>query len=254
MYTIAMVRGTGESFNGLNNMLRLVTTQLDLKKFDPNPLEVSYPASIGFANQTFAVTGPSEDESVKIGIENLANLVRSTPNKVGVLGYSLGAEVVSRFNEAQARGEYADCAVVFTACVANPLREQGDSIDAGPRGFGINGQHGPFPDRHHFEATNPDDAITSCPPDSPLRDLADVVSAFGFAAIGGWTQDLANRMLQRRWQPANWGDLLHPIKTWDLYEEAAADVVGYLTGHHTSQYIQGGFCDRLANVINRVVD
>lgn len=250
---IITCRGTGEPLNGVNNMLTLVTRQLDPAKYHVLG-DLSYPASIGVANQTFAITGPSEDESVKIGLENLANLIRSTPNKVGVLGYSLGAEVVSRFLEAQQRGEYQDCEIAFSACMANPLRQQGDSIDPSPRGFGINGQHQAFPEHPHFEAANPNDGITSCPPDSPLRDLADAVSAFGLSQIGGWTQDLVDRMLERRWQPANWGNLLHPIKTWDLYEEAAADVAGYLTGQHTLQYRQGGFCDRLADVINRVVD
>lgn len=253
MIDIITIRGTGEPYQGANNMLTVVSALLDPTRFHVFG-DLSYPASVGVANETFTITGPSEDESVSVGIANLATLIRSTPNSVGILGYSLGAEVVSRFNEAQARGEYPDCAVTFTACMANPLREQGDSIDPNPVGFGITGQHGPFPERPHFECANENDAITSCPPDSPLRDLADVVSAFGLAAIGGWTADLRDRMLERRWQPAGWGSLLHPIKTWDLYEQAAADVAGYLTGQHTNEYIEGGYCERLANVINRVID
>jgi hypothetical protein len=250
MIDIVMVRGTGEPFNGPNNMLRGLSAHLDPEKFGA-PLECSYPASIGVANRTFAVTGPSEGESVLEGVENLANLIRSTPNKVGVLGYSLGAEVVSRFLEAQGRGEYADCELAFSACVANPLRREGDSIDAAPPGFGINGQHNAFPERPHFECANPDDAITSCPEDSPLRGLADVVSAFGLAAIGGWGIDLRDRLLERRWQPVTWGWWRNPLRTWDLYEEAADDVAGYLGGQHTTEYVNGGYCERLAMVINR---
>lgn len=245
-------RGTGEPQNGVNNMLTLVTSGLDAAKFHMLA-DCEYPASVGAANEHFEITGPSEDDSVRIGMDSLATLIRSTPNRVGLLGYSLGAEVVARFLEAQAAGQYTDCELAFSACVANPLRRQGDSIDPNPTGFGINGQMTCVPPHPHFECCNPADAITSCPPDSPLRDLADVVSAFSFAQLGGWTADLRDRMLERRWQPASWGNLLHPIKTWDLYEQAAADVAGYLTGAHTLQY-EGGLLARLADVINRVVD
>lgn len=252
MIDVITCRGTGEPYQGANNMLSLVTAKLDPARFHVLG-DCSYPASIGFANQNWNPVGPSEDESVAIGIANVANLIRSTPNKVGLLGYSLGAEVVSKFLEAQGRGQFTDCELAFSACVANPQRRQGDSIDPGSRGWGINGQMTVDPPHPHFECANPNDGITSCPGDSPLRDLADAVSAFGFAQMGGWTQDLANRLLEHRWQPVSWGSLVHPIKTWELYQTAADDVVGYLTGQHTQRYEQG-LTDRLADVINRVVD
>lgn len=248
MIDIITCRGCGEPYNGAHNMLTLVTAKLDPAKFHVLA-DVSYPASIGFANQTFNPVGPSEDESVKIGMESIASLTRSTDNKVGLLGYSLGAEVVSKFLEAQAAGEYADCEIAISACMANPLRREGDSIDAQPYGFGINGQMAADPKHPHFECANPADGITSSPADSPLRSLADVVSAFGLSQIGGWGEDLVHRMLERRWQPVTWGWWQHPVKTWDLYEEAAAEIRGYLTGAHTLQYEQG-FVDRLARVMN----
>lgn len=244
-------RGTGEPLGGVDNMLTLVTAKLDPMRFR-FLADCQYPASIGVANQTFNPIGPSEDESVREGIAELASLIRGTPNTVGLLGYSLGAEVVSRFLEAQSAGQYSDCELAFSACVANPLRREGDSIDPNPRGFGINGQMRAEPPNPHFECANPNDAITSCPPDSPLRDIADAVSAFGLAQIGGWTQDLVDRMLEQRWQPVDWGSLLHPIRTWQLYQTAADDVVGYLTGQHVQAYEQG-LTDRLADAINRGV-
>ena len=252
VYDIVTVRGTGEPQSGQDNMLGLVTAKLDPTRFRVLA-DCQYPASIGVANQTFNPTGPSEDESVKEAIASLAALIRSTPNKVGIIGYSLGAEAVSRFLEAQAGGQFADCELAFSACVANPLRRVGDSIDPNPQGFGINGQMQAEPPNPHFECANVHDGITSCPGDSPLRGIADVVSDFGLTQIGGWSQDLVNRMLERRWQPANWGSLLHPIKTWERYQTAADLVAGYLGGQHTTVYTQG-MTDRLADVINRVVD
>lgn len=252
MIDIITCRGTGEAQSGPNNMLGLVTAKLDPARFRVLA-DCQYPASIGVANQTFNPIGPSEDESVKEGIANLATLIRSTPNKVGIIGYSLGAEVVSKFLEAQVAGQFADCELAFSACVANPLRRVGDSIDPNPTGYGINGQMSCEPPNPHFECANPADGITSCPGGSPLRDIADVVSAFGLAAIGGWTQDLVDRLLERRWQPVGWGNFLHPIKTWETYQTAADLVAGYLTGQHTLAY-EHGLTDRLADVINRVVN
>jgi hypothetical protein len=118
----------------------------------------------------------------------------------------------------------------------------------------LGGQHAPFPaDIPHFEAVNPWDAITSCPPDSPLRDLADAVSAFGLAMIGGWTRDIISRMRSGRFQPASFGWWRHPVQTWALYGTAEADIAGYLTGEHTTVYIQDSYCARLAATINHAV-
>jgi hypothetical protein len=118
------VRGTGEPHQGANNLLTHVTALLDPAKFG-FLADLDYPASIGVANHTFAITGPSEEQSLTVGVVALAQLIRTTPNTVGILGYSLGAEVVSRFMEAKGRGEYPDCKVAFSACIANPLRVQG---------------------------------------------------------------------------------------------------------------------------------
>jgi hypothetical protein len=251
MITVLMARGTGEPVDGPNNMLRLVTSRLDPAKFEIGA-DCPYPASVGPANQTGNPLGPSEDESIRLGIPALAAMIRACPNKVGLLGYSLGAELVSKFLEAQASGEYADCELAFTACAANPVRAEGDSIEPNPVGYGINGPHGPFPAGvTHLEAANPADMITSCPEGSPLRTLADQVSAFSFAALGGWTQDLVQKLLKGRFQPSSVDWWTHPIRTWDLYEEAAIGVQGYLTRQtHIEQYIEDGYCSRLAAAIN----
>lgn len=43
-----------------------------------------------------------------MGVQALVAEIRATPNCVGILGYSLGAIVVTRFLEAKVRGEYPD--------------------------------------------------------------------------------------------------------------------------------------------------
>jgi len=251
MLDIITVRGTGERFNNRSNMLSYVTAALDPDKFRVLG-DLSYPASVGPVGAG-TILGDSEDNSVTVGIANLAEMIRSTPNPVGVLGYSLGAEVVSRFAEAQCRGAHADCEVAFTACIANPSRREGDSIDPRSYGFGINGEHAAFPDRPHFEAASPNDVITSCAAGSPLRNLAVTMSSFGLAALGGWNAAMVDGVRRGRFQLTSLGWWRHPVQTWNLYADAAADITGYLTGEHTTVYIRNGYPERLAGVINQAI-
>lgn len=247
---IVTARGTGEPVDGPENMLANVTRLLDRVKFVTGA-DVPYEASIGPANSSGNPLGCSEDKSVADGVETLAAAIRATSNLVLPIGYSLGAVVVTRFLERQAAGEFADCELAGAAFVANPCRAAGETIDAVSFGTGINGAHGKWPEIPTFTAANPADAITSCPLDSPLRTLADGLSAFGFAQLGGWTQDLAERMLEHRFQPASFGWWLHPVATWDLYSAAARGISGYLSGKdHIHAYIDGGYCSRLAAAIN----
>lgn len=250
MIDIISLRGTGEPLNGPTNMLTVVTAALDPTRHHLLG-DCDYPASVGPDNPQGNPAGVSETTSVTVGLANLVAMIRAATNPVGVIGYSLGALVVTALREAQARGEYSDCEVAFTACMANPRRHAGDSIDPNPYGFGIAGQRGPISDVPHFEAANPADAITSCNPDSPLRTLADGLGAFSFADLGGWSLDLATRFRQQKFQPASCGWWMNPVRTWKLYEEAARNIEGYLSGRtHIRDYIEGGYCTRLAAAIN----
>ncbi|WP_405164732.1 PE-PPE domain-containing protein [Nocardia sp. NBC_01499] len=251
MITVLTCRGTGERRDSPGNMLAAVTGELDRARYLIGP-DVDYPASVGPANPLAGLDGCSEEQSIDDGVRALVVAIRATPNRVGLLGYSLGAEVVTRFLEAKARGEYADCDVAWAANVANPLRREGDSIDPDPVGFGINGQHGPWPECiPTWEVANPADGIASCPADSPLRTLADAVSAFSFAQLGGWTQALVDRIRANRWQPARLGWWLRPVRTWQLWSQAADLMDGYVRGgEHTLAYQRAGYCDRLAAILN----
>lgn len=182
-------------------------------------------------------------------MSELNTVIQSTPNLVGIIGYSLGAEVVTRFLEAQSQGEYTACEIAFAACVANPLRAPAESIDPNPQGYGLAGAHGPV-SVPILEAANPNDGITSCPAGSPLRTLADVLSSFSFATLGGWTQALINELVTKAFQPANF---IGPnaAATIALYTNAATLVAGYLYGgQHYAAYLAGGYTQRLAAAIN----
>ncbi|MFE2956572.1 PE-PPE domain-containing protein [Nocardia tengchongensis] len=250
--TVLTCRGTGEQLGSPDNMLSAVTRQLDPAIYEIGP-DIDYPAAIGPGNPQHNPFSCTEQQSISQGVAALVKAIHATPNRVGILGYSLGAEVVTRFLEAKARGEYPDCEVEWAATIANPMRREGDSIDPNPVGFGISGQHATWPDEiPTWEVAHPADGITSCPPDSPLRTLADTVSAFGFADMGGWTADLAERIRRNRWQAVQFGSWTHPLRIWELWSQAAALMQGYLTGGaHTTAYLAGGYCDRLATILNR---
>lgn len=250
MIDIITIRGTGEQQGASTNMLTYVTGALDPTKFQVIA-DLDYPASVGPVNGNGDSNGPSEESSVATAIANLAGQIRASSNLVGIMGYSLGAEVVSKFLEAQGAGQYADCELAFAACVANPLRAPGDSIDPGSTGYGINGIHAAWPNIPTFEAANPADAITSCPAGSPLRTLADDISAFSFADLGGWTADLAAKLRGNRFQPTSVDWWRNPVGTWQAYTAAAKSMLGFLDHQdHVMTYIQQGYCTRLAAAIN----
>lgn len=250
MISVFTLRGTGETTGSANNMLTGVTSKLSPSKYVLGG-DIDYPASIGPANPQNSPFGASEEQSIQRGVELIAEAVRATPNLVGLLGYSLGAETVSRFMELKGQGQYADCEIAWAGFVANPNRAPGESIDGNSIGYGIAGAHKPYPAHiATFNAANPQDGITSCPADSPLRQLSDGISNLTFVG-NTWTSDLLNRMLTNRWQPSDPWWWLHPIETFNRYNNAAALLRGYLfDGQHTTAYIHGGYLTRLAQRLN----
>lgn len=246
MITVLTCRGTGEPVGGVDNMLTYLGWLLDGSRYELGD-DVPYAASVGPANAQGDLAGPSEDQSIAAGLPLLAAAIRATPNLVGLCGYSLGAELVSRFLELKAQGQYEDCELAWAAFVANPRRAPGESIDPDPAGLGINGEHGPWPrGLPTFTAANPLDGITSCPAGSPLHALAEGMSAFSFADLGGWTADLAHQLID--------GQLLAEDYSPEQLLRAGQLMLGYvLGGQHTTAYVLGGYLGRLAARINAVM-
>lgn len=246
MITVLTCRGTGERVGGVDNMLTALGWLLDSSRYTIG-VDIPYPASVGPANSGADPFGPSEDESIAAGLPLVAEAIRATPDLVGLCGYSLGAELVSAFLEAKARGEYEDCELAWVALVANPRRAPSESIDPDPAGLGINGAHAPWPrGLPTFTAANPLDGITSCPARSPLHALAESMSAFSFADVGGWTSQLAHQLID--------GELLAADFSPEQLLRAGQLMLGYvLGGQHTTGYVLGGYLERLAARINAVM-
>lgn len=247
--TVLRIRGTGEVLNGDATMLALLCAKLDASKYSIGA-DLPYPASVGPANQDNDIFGPSEDTSVAVGEPMLAQAVHDAPGKVGIVAYSLGVLVADRYLTSVAAGTNDGSKLAWVATVASPCRAPGSSIDAGSVSSGINGTHGAWPEGLPvWEAANPRDAITSCAPDSPLRDLAAGISPLTFATLS-WTPELAERLRRNQWPVTRewWRD---PIGTVRRYGAATAGVEGYIFGgQHTRAYIAEGYLDRLAAKIN----
>lgn len=229
MIDVFTLRGAGESMAG-PNLLDVVTSKLDRSRF--RSTSILYPASIGPVNSDHNVAGANLEQSVTRGKRAIAYAVRESPNSVVLLGYSLGALVVSQFLEDLAAGEdyTRDCHILYAGLVSNPRR----AADLGLPGYGIAGEHGSYGFVSTYEVARADDGITCCPAGSPLRRLADVV------------------VMARRPQRVDVNWLRDPIGAIRAYSLASQLVTGYLTGRHSTAYISGGDLDRLAGVINEV--
>lgn len=212
---------------------------------------INYPAAIGPANAENNVLGKvSMAESIEVGIAQVAALAtwcEAHGHRFGLVGYSLGSMVASRYLELAAKGEVPVPA--FAGLVANPLRALGDSIDGVAKGWGIAGQHGEWPTLPVFEVVNPADAIAACPARSPLRPLADLLTYAAADDLEEWGNDVLRRIRTGDWQQEG----PYTLVQW---ADAVGGLIGYLAGgQHTDAYTRKlplsteSRLDRLARLI-----
>jgi hypothetical protein len=246
---IFFLRGTTEphSRDGKpTGLLAAVAHRIDRTQF--HCVDVDYPAAIGPANPTFNLMGKvSAQESTTRGVEALTRAVHATGGPYGVIGYSLGAMVVSQFLE-QLHGPFPRLRAqkpAFVGLVANPLRAEGDSIDGKAHGWGIAGQHKPWPVLPVFEVANPSDPITACRPRSPLRPIGAGIMSSRSGSVPALMASVYQAARDERAQ-----------FSFSEYAVAAQDARGYLGGEHTSAYLRapvgGGLSpvEQLADLVN----
>ena len=166
MTEFMIVRGTGETYgNNLpRNFLAPLLTAGDVVT------EVDYPASIGPANAKPGTWASGMSRSRNVGKHNLAEAIRRTANIPVLVGYSLGAIVVSDLLEDLAKG------------LGSHLQVAGAVMLASPRAPRVNGReglaraHGPYPAGLPVaEVRNWRDMICNTPSDSPLMKLTGLV-------------------------------------------------------------------------------
>lgn len=180
MIDVKVIRGTGNARGPLSDMCGLVTRKLNRDKFHLG--EVNYPATIGRIGASDG-RGVPMDQCVEIGVQDLARQVRNSPNRAGIVSYSLGGIVASRFLERVERGEWLNpngskLDVAFVVNISNPSRAPGDSIVPAP-GFGLHSSHGKWPaNTVVYELANPRDIICCADRFSPARRIAAGVSPY----------------------------------------------------------------------------
>lgn len=179
--SVFTLRGTGEGRGVRTGMCGAVARKLNPDYFDL--YEIAYPATIGRIG-----AGPSQfphplDESVTMGVELLAKQIRDTQYPAGIISYSLGGIVASRFLEAVEAGEYLNTngkplQIDFVINIANPSRAPGESVVHAP-GYGLHSSHGRWPARTAvYELANPADIICSADKWNPARRIAGNLSPY----------------------------------------------------------------------------
>ena len=251
------LRGTGEAFSPVpSGMIGGLARLLD-PRF--NCLSVPYPATIGPVGG--GPLGPSLNTAVRQAADNLAAAIRRTPNKAGVITYSLGGLGANLLLEEMAAGQHRELEIAFVLNIANPGRRAGESIGGVANGYGLHGQRGLGPTSTPvFELANPRDMITSAAADSPVRRISDAISPFSFiegkrlgsAYLYGQLSKMENR--EQYWQFWN-------PRFRERYREAFDDVAGYCLpypwGFHVSyasQFLPGTgvpYLQAAADLLNR---
>ncbi|QOC55743.1 lysin B [Gordonia phage Archimedes] len=227
MIRVVAVRGTGEAPGSSENMLANVYRKL------PYGLDhdLGYPATISFANAQHSLFGISGDRSVFMGVELLRDLIRRSPDDEFVLlGYSLGAIVVSKFIESADPAWLRQIRVVGN--IANPLRLRGSGVGRpASTGFGLAGQRKVHPaEPPVIEIANPADFITNAAPNSLFRPFVEEILAFSVRDPGPAAAKFFGDTIL--------GNNQIPIESlWDgRLDQAVADGRGYLTTAHTLDY------------------
>lgn len=247
MTHLVTVGGTGEVAGTPTNMLNLVVAQTTRPV---NHTDLDYPASVTISNPNGDLAGASELESRAVGLANLEALLESNPEPVILMGYSLGALVVSDYLEQRAAG-LSGPQIVAVINIANPSRWEGDSYGLSSVGYGLDGPHGPWPFVPRYEIANPGDMITSAGPFSPWRRFAVVIRGLSFGNLGAWVpallaglDELKAQGLAANWWRAEW---------WTAFAQAPGELYGYLYGgEHTTAYGEARWSDEEGNPISGV--
>lgn len=209
-----------------------VTARLAQKTARHQVVPVHWPAAmVGIGGRT------SWAVSAHIGVLDLDRIAAEHPGEdLVLLGYSGGCRVIHDWLATRPQMLERVAAVGLMSDPYRPLGARQHGTARMP-GWGICGQRRALPGRTYWSASAAD-VITCCPPDSPLRTVADLSDQIPGALLA----DLAGHLRRGDWQLAThmglWRrDPLGYLRGLGPRMDAARrGVEGYLRGEHTLAY------------------
>lgn len=191
--------------------------------------EPEWDAEIGPAGGD--ILGGSLDVSVRNGVAAGIRAIQDSPNKVGILSYSLGGIVASLIAEAAhsrkaANRDGSPLEIAFVLNIANPLRRPGEAegFSIQKDTFGLHGARVSTPGIPFHEYANPLDIITSSTARSRLRLIDGAISPFSFRE--GWRLGDVNAALQRI-KDAEVGKYWWDAAWWKQFSDDFRGIIGY---------------------------
>ncbi|MDZ4232807.1 MAG: hypothetical protein U1C73_03395 [Dietzia sp.] len=217
----------------LGAVARRLAESLRHHKFRADIVRADWPASMA------GVGGPmSWANAAHLGVMSIDHLLRTNPSEQAVLvGYSGGCRVVHDWVDTRHQDRHRIAAVGLLSDPYRPASRWQHRV-ADPDGWGICGQRVGHLPHDTLWSSHPDDVISSCPPDSPLRTLADLSDRIP----GGFLDDFIGHMRLGDWQLATYMGMWRrdPIGYLNnlvpRMRAARRGVDGYLRGSHTKAY------------------
>ena len=266
--------GTGESYPGdlrtevpPETMLHHVTKHLDPDHFTSH--WVGYPAEYAGSMDY--------NESVQLGVVNaylkMVDILSGGTwdhegDRLWLTGYSQGATIARRFNEALTEADNYRSFVAGVSCVADPHRPEGVALGFDPGGSGVGGPVKWDPEVPMLQVAASRDPICASAANSYIRTVADFTGflAFNPDDLHQWARDTIRRIEAKGWQNANldWGQFW---LTGMRVAEAVDGLRGYLPmipglnpggGRHTCYGVERmpnspfTYCERLAQEMNTI--
>lgn len=238
---VLVFRGTGENRNPSGvptGMLAEITRLVEQEDPSFSFYELGWSAVIGPVGVQHApdmLKADSMELNVDKACDMAAAWIARQGEPVGLIGYSLGALVVSLLLSRINCGIYKNedgspLEISFVCNLANPARRQGESVLGlcGMDTYGLYGEHDPWPDTcldRVFEYANPADLITSAAWDSPVRFISDTINPFSFLTLR-LGDPLAQLKVHKN--KDKYYEFWNP-RFWNKYKEAAIQIIGYLT-------------------------
>lgn len=193
---------------------------------------IEWPASM------MGVGGPlSWEESTRIGVEKIYELLKDTDDDIVLMAYSGGCRVVREF--LKLFPDYHD-RIRAVGLMSDWMRPQGKHQHGTPvpQWYGLGGQdEGPIPDRTFYSALD-GDAITAARPDAILRTITDASHLRPDQILGTLVHNISSGNFQLAWKLGELqkNPLAYIFSLGPRLHQARLDIRGYLTGAHTKAY------------------